>query len=101
MSQYRNINQPTTNFQNKRKFTTTRYPQIPLSDDDIQVLTDSGDRLDNLAFQFYGDTSYWIWIVLANPNKTSRDSYFVEPGTQLRIPANINGIISNFKSLNQ
>ena len=101
MAQYRKINIPLRSFQRKRYLKPIKYPSIPTSNNDIQILTDSGDRLDNLAFQFYGDTSYWIWIVLANPDKLKRDSYYVAPGTQLRIPSNISAIVSSFKDLNK
>lgn len=101
MPQYRKTNIQSRSYKDKRYLKPVKYPAIPLSNDDIQILTDSGDRLDNLAFQFYGDTSYWIWIVLANPDKLRRDSYYVAPGTQLRIPSNIGTIVSSFKNLNR
>mgnify|MGYP004008609427 CR=1 FL=1 len=101
MAIYRKIEIPTTTRKGKRHLSTTRYPSIPISDNDIQILTDKGDRLDNLAFRFYGDTSFWIWLVLANPNKTRRDSYYVDAGVQLRVPTNINGVTLNFKNINK
>mgnify|MGYP003639726202 CR=1 FL=1 len=101
MPQYRKINIPLHLFKGKRYLKPTRYPSIPLRNDDIQILTDSGDRLDNLAYQFYGDTSYWIWIVLANPSKVRRDGYYISPGTQLRIPRNIEEIVTKFEKLNK
>tara|TARA_R110000803_G_scaffold158693_1_gene222929 strand:+ start:199 stop:504 length:306 start_codon:yes stop_codon:yes gene_type:complete len=101
MPQYRKINIPLHLFKGKRYLKPTRYPSIPLRNDDIQILTDSGDRLDNLASQFYGDTSYWFWIVLSNPDKLRRDSYYIPPGTQLRIPVDINSIISEFERMNK
>lgn len=76
------------------------YPEIPLSDTDIYVITDFGDRLDLLAFQFYKDISlYWI-ISAANPDKVSFDSLTLTPGTQLRIPINLNDIIRSYNNLN-
>ena len=33
------------------------YPTIPLSDDDLYVATETGDRLDTLAYQFYQDST--------------------------------------------
>jgi len=103
MALYRNIQNKVKSKKNKgtKYLKPTRYPRVPLSNNDIQILTIEGDRLDNLAFQFYGDTSYWIWVVLANPDKVRRDSYYITPGTQLRIPANINGVIESFKNINK
>ena len=77
-----------------------KYPEIPLSKNDIYVLTDFGDRLDLLANQFYSDvTLYWI-IAAANPNKVSFGSLFLNEGTQLRIPVNISSIIDSYIEIN-
>lgn len=77
------------------------YPEIPLSENDIYIITDFGDRLDLLADQFYGDvTLYWI-ISSANPNKLSFGSLFITEGTQLRIPTNTNEIIRSYQILNE
>ena len=81
-------------------YRNTKYPEIPLSENDIYVLTDFGDRLDLLANQFYSDvTLYWI-IAAANPNEVSFGSLFVDEGTQLRIPVNISSIIDSYIELN-
>jgi len=52
------------------------YPNIPLSADDSYVVTTVGDRLTN-------------------------GSIFPIPGTQLRIPADLNGILNLFNTFNQ
>lgn len=76
------------------------YPEIPERADDIWVITDFGDRLDLLANQFYQDvTLYWI-IAAANPNKISFGSLFINEGTQLRIPIDVNSIIGSYNRLN-
>ena len=41
---------------------TTKYPDIPLSYNDIYVYTDEGDRFDILAQSYYKDPSLW-WII--------------------------------------
>jgi hypothetical protein len=77
-------------------YRNTKYPEIPLSESDIYVITDFGDRLDLLSNQFYNDvTLYWI-IAAANPDKINFGSLFLKEGTQLRIPININSIINSF-----
>lgn len=77
----------------------TRYPEIPNSEDDIYVITTDGDRLDNLAYQFYGDTSlYWV-IASANPDQIYNLLYPVI-GAQLRIPFPVQQIINSFNNLN-
>ncbi len=81
-------------------YRTTYYPEVEPHESDIYVETEFGDRLDLLADQFYGDvTLYWI-ISIANPNLLNLGSITIPPGTQLRIPVNINGIVSRFNQLN-
>lgn len=81
-------------------YLNTKYPEIPLSESDIYVITDFGDRLDLLANQFYNDiTLYWI-IAIANPNEVSFGSLFIPEGTQLRIPINISSIIDSYIDIN-
>ena len=81
-------------------YRTNFYPEIEPQESDIYVETEFGDRLDLLADQFYGDvTLYWI-ISIANPNSLNLGSITIPPGTQLRIPVNINGIVSRFNQLN-
>ena len=60
--------------------------KIPLNNDDIYVATQTGDRLDLLANQYYGSPAYW-WII-ANANKIHDGKLGLEDGTVLRIPAN-------------
>jgi len=74
------------------------YPDIPLSNDDNYVITVLGDRLDLLAFDFYGDTSYW-WVI-ASANALPGDSLYLEPGMQLRIPVNLSAAISQYNYTN-
>ena len=77
-----------------------KYPEVPLSFDDIYIITKIEDRLDLLAEQFYKDISLWWIISIANPGLVKRDSFFVPGGIQLRIPADTQSIIDNFNRLN-
>jgi hypothetical protein len=52
----------------KRAYATSRYPEVPLSENDIYVYTTQGDRYDVLALNYYGDSSLWWVISIANPN---------------------------------
>ena len=54
--------------------------------DDIYVATQTGDRLDLLANQYYGSPAYW-WII-ANANNIHDGKLGLKDGTILRIPAN-------------
>jgi len=76
-----------------------RYPNIPLSFEDNYFITTEGDRMDILAQQFYKDSTLWWVISIANPS-INQGSYFIKPGTQIRIPQNIDIIIQNYKALN-
>ena len=68
------------------------YPNIPVSDDDIYVATELGDRLDTLAFQFYGNASYW-WIIASANNIHDAPIGFTD-GTILRIPQDYISILA-------
>lgn len=78
---------------------STRYPDVPLSEQDIFMVTIRGDRLDNLAYQFYGDASLWWILSIANP-ELPNDSIYPTLGFQLRVPRDITQIISDFEQLN-
>ena len=68
---------------NSTSKSTTIYSTIPESDSDIHVITQSGDRLDHLAHQFYGDVSLWWYIAKAN----NLVFMTIPVGTSLRIPS--------------
>ena len=70
------------------------YPEIPLRDDDIYVATETGDRLDTLAYEYYNDASLW-WII-ATANNIHNAPFGLKDGTILRIPQNYIEILSNF-----
>ena len=67
------------------KYQTTIYEAVPERDTDIYVTTQPGDRLDNLAFLFYGNASHW-WFIATINNLTTMN---VPTGTSLRIPASL------------
>ena len=76
------------------------YPTIPLNSNDIYVITEFSDRLDILANRFYGDSNlYWI-IASANPDVVRSDSLSLAGGIQLRIPTDVNSILTNYNILN-
>jgi nucleoid-associated protein YgaU len=76
------------------------YPNIPLSESDVYVITTVGDRLDNLAYSYYRDTTLW-WIIAAANNNATKGALYPEPGTQLRIPTDANFVINLFNQFNQ
>ena len=82
MSRYENTSVGKDKDKKVNKYNTTLYKRVPERNDDIIVLTQEGDRLDNLAFEFYGNPHLW-WFI-ANINKLN--SINVKPGLTLRIP---------------
>lgn len=82
-----------------RYFGSVKYPFIDFSIEDYYIITMQGDRLDNLAAQFYQDpTLYWILQVA---NELKRDSLYPPVGVQLRIPQNLSQILQDFDKINQ
>lgn len=82
----------------KRYYISLKYPEIPLSENDIYIITVYGDRLDVISNQYYKNTED-AWII-STANGLYGDSLFFTPGTQLRIPTDIIRIKNNFNVLN-
>lgn len=79
----------------RQVYRTKIYPNIPLKDTDMYIVSQEGDRLDTLAYQYYDDQSLW-WII-ATANNIHDATFAVEDGTILRIPQNYLEIINNFR----
>ena len=84
----------------KRYYINTILPEIPLNQDDVYIITQDGDRLDNLSYEFYNDVQFWWVILAANPNKLRKDSYHVALGEQIRIPSDPIRYIDEFIDFN-
>ena len=97
-----------TKIDKKQVYRTTRYPEIPLNDNDIYVYSTQGDRFDILANQYYSDQSLWWIISIANttvtgtslPSDLPQDSLIIPEGIQIRIPANYAEVLNSFKKIN-
>ena len=81
----------------KRVFKPTMYPRIPIRDSDIFIYPKFGDRLDNLAFKYYGDVS--LWWVLAKANDLDAAHIGLEVDNQIRIPMDIEPILNKLKEM--
>lgn len=90
----------TEKFTNKTYYKNKLYPNIPISSEDIFVITTVGDRLDLLAYTYYKNPEYW-WIISMANNNVTKGSMFPQPGTQLRIPLNVNEVLRTFNELNK
>ena len=81
MARYKNTQTKIKN--GKEYYQTTIYEKVPDRDSDLYFLAQEGDRCDNLAFRFYGDTHLWWYIAKVNHLTTNN----IPAGTSLRIPA--------------
>jgi nucleoid-associated protein YgaU len=76
-----------------------QYPKIEISDTDVTIVGLYGQRLENLAHKFYGNTELW-WII-ARANGQLDGSTYMVPGKEYRIPQDIARIIEDFEELNR
>lgn len=97
-NRYENINVTKNSSSEPRYYVNSVYPDIPYSENDIYLISTMGDRLDLYALDFYNDDRLWVFI--ASANSLPGDSLYPPIGSQIRIPANISGVINNYKSVN-
>jgi hypothetical protein len=69
----------------KRMYSTSRYMVINPTPEDTYIYAFDGMRLDNLAFQYYGDAGLWWIIALAN--NLGKGTFIVPLKQQIRIPS--------------
>tara|TARA_B100000902_G_C26444986_1_gene497937 strand:- start:1 stop:270 length:270 start_codon:yes stop_codon:yes gene_type:complete len=81
MARYKNTTKRMKN--NKTYYSTTIYKKVEEKNTDSYFIATEGDRCDNLAFRFYGDSRLWWFIAKVN-NLTTNN---IPAGTSLRIPA--------------
>jgi len=70
----------------QRVYDSLLDPEFIRSVNDIYVVCSFGERLDLLAFKYYGDATLWWVIAAANPD-LRKDSLYLQPGVQVRVPA--------------
>lgn len=99
MSRYTNTKTLTESDTKVKYFESIIYPKVKPSDDDFYIISQEGDRLDLLAYKYYKDVSMW-WII-ATANNLNDANFFVKPGIQLRIPANVDKIYSDLEKINK
>ena len=74
-------------------------PTIEKDATDIYVITTIVDRYDLLAWKYYGDAELW-WIISAANPELQKDSLYLEPGTQIRIPRDYQKALITFQEQN-
>jgi phage tail protein X len=67
-----------------RKQSTVIIPTPTQSTEDAIIQTTSIERLDLLAYKFYGDAS--LWYVIASANGLGKGSLIIPTNSRLRIP---------------
>ena len=82
MARYQNTSKKTKN--KKSCYNTTIYRKVEEKNSDGYFIATEGDRCDNLAQRFYGDSTLWWFIARVN-NLTTNN---IPAGTSLRIPIN-------------
>ena len=97
MNRYQNI--PETKYNNKRAYKTVRYPEIPFHEEDTYVIVSEGTRFDILAQQYYGDSSLW-WVISIANRTLLQNSLIPTPGSQIRIPFNPVDVINTYNKIN-
>ena len=99
MNRYQYIQTETDPTTKVKIYKNSKYPDVPVSPDDIYVVTVFGDRLDLLAQQYYSDSTLW-WIISIANTFLEQDSIFIPTGTQIRIPVEVNQILTSYRNLN-
>lgn len=86
--------------ENKRRYYPALLdPIIEKSVNDIYVITTIGDRLDLLAFKYFSDQDLW-WIISAANPEIRKDSLYLDPGIQIRIPAAYIDVLTEYYKQN-
>lgn len=88
------LNDPATG---KRKQSTMIIPVPNPSINDVYIQTSNIERLDLLAFKFYGDSS--MWYIIAAANGLGKGSLIVPINSRLRIP-NMSNMQNQIESIN-
>ena len=76
----------------------TLYPSVTLSNEDYYIIARDQDRMDLVAQDYYGDST--LWWVIAMANDLPGDTMYPPLGFQLRIPSNPSRAIDQFEQLN-
>ena len=98
MSRYRFTKQKIDKDTGNRVYGITIYPKIPLDDSDIFIYAIEGDRLDLLSYKYYGDET--LWWVISKANNLRDGKFALTAGQHIRIPGNLEQILTAFRTIN-
>jgi hypothetical protein len=82
-----------------RVLKSTLYPIIKIEDSDQFIYPIDGDRVENIAYRYYGDSTLW-WII-AKANGIRDGSFGLKPDEKIRIPGNVPQIMSDLRAINE
>ena len=99
MSRYRFTGTKIDKDTGNRVMKTTLYPEIKINDGDVFVYPIDGDRLENLAHRYYGDST--LWWVIAQANNIRNGSFGLKPDEIIRVPMEISKILKDFRTMNE
>ena len=85
MARYENTKRKRNTKSKKTYYRTTIYDKVPERNDDLHFIAQEGDRCDNLAQRFYGNSELWWFIARVNNLITNN----IPAGTSLRIPTSL------------
>ena len=72
----------------QRYLSTEDYPSFGKKDTDVLIRAKFGDRMDNLANQYYGDSNLW-WVIAKSNVDLFDGGIFLKPGEEYRIPTDL------------
>ena len=79
----------------KRRKATIILPTPEMSVTDTYIRTTTVERLDLLAWKYYQDPELW-WIISAANPELRKDSLYLEPGIQVRVPRDYQVVLQLF-----
>lgn len=68
----------------KRSYETMYYPEFPYNHTDLYIIAKRSDRMDLLAYEYYGDPRFW-WVI-ARSNSLPMGTMVIPAGERIRIP---------------
>lgn len=69
----------------KRSYETLYYPEFPYLPTDIYLITKRMDRMDLLAYDYYGDPRLW-WVIQRANSGLTYGTLVLDAGKRIRIP---------------
>lgn len=94
MSRY-NKNKIIKDESGRRKLTSTLLVAPTKTEQDTYIQVYTAERLDLLAFRFYGDQTKW-WII-AEANGLAKGTLYTPANTIIRIPSNVNSFLDRIE----